>query len=84
MKKKNHVAHVSFRKLGRERAYGVCDYVKKKITIDPRQKPKLMLDTLIHETLHWLEPEWSESKVSRVSRQLSRIVWQFNFRQLRE
>jgi len=71
------------KKLGREKAWGICDYVKRNIQIDPRHKQKAMLDTLIHESLHWLEPDWSENKVKQVSKQLTKVIWDFNYRQLR-
>jgi len=77
-------AVVVLKKLGRERCYGLCDYGEGKIKIDPRLRPYPMLDTIIHETLHWLEPTWSEKKVRSHSRQLTRQIWAFKYRQLRE
>ena len=83
-KTKGRTAKVVLRKLGRERCYGLCDYKSATIKIDPRLRPYPMLDTIIHETLHWLEPTWSEKKVRSHSRQLTRQIWAFKYRQLRE
>ena len=72
---------VKYRKLGRERAMGQA-YSDGLIEIDPRQGQKSTLNTLIHELLHLLEPEWSESKVVRVSGTLTKYIWLGRFRRL--
>lgn len=72
---------VKYRKLGRERAMGQA-YADGLIEIDPRQGQKSTLNTLIHELLHLLEPEWSESKVVRVSGTLTKYIWLGRFRRL--
>jgi hypothetical protein len=82
--KQNKTAKVFLQKLGREQACGICDYKKGQIKIDPRLKPFPMLETVLHESLHWLEPEWSETKVTTTAKKLAKIVWDFKFRQLRE
>ena len=72
---------VKYRKLGRERARGQA-YADGLIEIDPRQGQKSTLNTLIHELLHLLEPEWSETKVVRVSGTLTKFIWLGRFRRL--
>lgn len=72
---------VKYRKLGRERAMGQA-YSDGLIEIDPRQGQKSTLNTLIHELLHLLEPEWSESKVVRVTGTLTKYIWLGRFRRL--
>lgn len=72
---------VKYRKLGRERAMGQA-YADGLIEIDPRQGQKSTLNTLIHELLHLLEPEWSETKVVRVSGTLTKFIWLGRFRRL--
>lgn len=70
------------RKLGRERAWGQAVSGEFLIEIDPRQAPKEYLDTIIHEALHIIEPDWEEYKVCRTSRQLSALVWEMGYRRI--
>ena len=72
---------VKYRKLGREKAMGQA-HSDGLIEIDPRQGQKSTLNTLIHELLHLLEPEWSESKVVRVTGTLTKYIWLGRFRRL--
>lgn len=72
---------VKFRKLGRERAMGQA-HSDGLIEIDPRQGQKRLLNTLIHELLHVIEPDWSESKVVRVTGTLTNYIWIARFRRL--
>ncbi len=53
---------VFFRKLGRENAHGQSfDFGRKKyIEIDPRIKGKRLLDTFIHERVHFIFPDLHE------------------------
>jgi len=71
---------VIIRNLGRQKAFGLADTEKKIIEIDPRQKPKQYLDTLIHESLHVSFPEMSETKVSKAAKEIRDIVWDHNYR----
>lgn len=55
-----------------------------KIEIDPRQKPFEYLDTMIHEKLHIIKPEFSESVVSDIASELSKFLWENNYRQVKQ
>lgn len=61
---------VIVKNLGRHGALGLADTEKKVIEIDPRQKPKQYLDTLLHEALHISFPEMSETKVKKVAKEI--------------
>lgn len=52
------------------------------IEIDPRQSPKEYLDTLIHEALHIARPELSEDCVTKTATELTRVLWQQNYRKV--
>ena len=71
---------VIVKNLGRHGALGLADTKKKVIEIDPRQKPKQYLDTLIHEALHISFPDMSETKVKKVAKEIRDIVWDHNYR----
>lgn len=72
---------IKFRKLGRERAYGQA-HSDGLIEVDPRQGQKKLLDTLIHELLHILEPDWSERKVAKTATTLTNYIWVARFRRI--
>jgi len=68
------------RKLGRERAMGQAFQGENLIEIDPRQSNKEYMDTLIHESLHIMFPDWTENKVMKTSNKLANILWDENYR----
>jgi hypothetical protein len=72
------------RKLGREKAYGLADIENKVIEIDPRQKPKSLLDTELHEFFHIRHPEWSETKVRREATAAAKFLWGLKYRKVNE
>lgn len=74
------------KKLGRERALGqtVKEHPRAVIQIDPRQKPKSYLGTLIHEKLHIMFPDWSESKIIRAEKELTDLLWENHYRQVKQ
>lgn len=72
------------KRLGRERALGQAWQGDNVVEIDPRQCESERLDTLIHELLHLMEPEWSEEKVEEVANWMSRILWRQGYRRVRE
>ena len=51
------------RKLGKHKAVGLAWQEDGIIEIDPRQKPKEYLSTLIHEAAHIIYPDWDEKDV---------------------
>lgn len=74
-------------KLGRFRVegqsvYGFAIINKNKILIDSRLKGKIYMDTLIHEKLHLLYPEWSETQVLKTAQQLSTMLWHHSYRRV--
>ena len=70
------------RKLGRENAYGLADTDKKIIEIDPRQKPKTYLDTLIHEAVHLAFPEVNETRVRKATKIIREVLWEHKYRKV--
>lgn len=73
------------KKLGREKAIGMVNNVynpKGPILIDPRQKPKSYLGTLIHEKLHLMFPDWSEAKVKKAEKDLANFLWNNGYRKV--
>ena len=85
-KQRKHIT-VKERKLGRERAVGLAysDFYgpdKGLIEIDPRQKGKDHLDTLIHEALHLVFPDMSERNVVKHTGRLARLLWRNGYRRI--
>lgn len=73
------------KKLGRHKAYGLVNepgMPKDKIFIDPRQRPKSYLGTLIHEKLHVMFPDWSENKVKKAEKELAGLLWGNGYRKV--
>ncbi len=66
--------------LSADRAWGMCFHGKALIKIHPFQPEEHRLDTLVHELLHLMCPDWSEKKVSRYAQFLSRQVWKQGYR----
>ena len=89
MKKYKH-PKVYFRKLGRENANGqMHDFGKLKfIEIDPRIKGKLLLDTFIHERLHFIFPDMHEDReenpdadgVKEIAEIMADFLWKHGYR----
>lgn len=75
---------IKFKKLGREKAFGQAISSENLIELDPRQKQKTMLNTLIHELLHIVEPDWTEHKVNQTASVLARYIWEAKYRRLAE
>ena len=82
MKRKRRRVVVKERKLGRENIFGQAPLGTKLVEIDPRQKSRSYLNTLIHETLHKLYPDMSETRVGRDACTLTRVVWEARYRRL--
>ena len=71
------------KKLGRQKALGQAYTDAKVIEVDPRQKSKAYLDTLIHEMLHVYNPDWSEAKVTKTANEMTDIIWSKNYRRIK-
>lgn len=68
------------RHLGREKALGIAHIGVNKIEIDPRLKTKKYCEILLHEKLHLLNPEWSETKILKQSKELANLLWDNHYR----
>lgn len=72
------------KRLGREGALGQAWHGENVVEIDPRQSESERLDTLIHELLHLMEPEWEEEKVESCASWLASLVWRQGYRRVRK
>ncbi len=54
------------------------------IEIDPRQNSEELMDTVIHECLHYLNPDWTEKKVIQNSTIISEVLWGLKFRRIKD
>ena len=79
----HHKIKVIDKKLGRQKAVGQAYTDARVIEVDPRQKSKNYLDTLIHEMLHVYNPEWSETKVTKTANEMTDIIWSKNYRRIK-
>jgi len=70
------------RPLGVERALGLYWEGQRLIEIDPRQKPKRYLNTLMHEILHDRLPKAGENQINRIAGMLTEAVWRANYRRI--
>lgn len=78
------------RRLGRERdktsreryAYGQ-HYADGLIEVDPRQREQTRLDTIVHELLHHVNEDWSESRVSEAAGIFAKVLWEDGWRRVR-
>jgi len=70
------------RKLGREKAHGLAHQGDGVIEIDPSQDSKEMLDTILHEAMHILEPNLAEMKVRAYAKRLSGLLWKDRWRRI--
>ena len=67
------------RKLARERAWGLS-HSDGIIEIDERLKGRKLLEILIHEAMHILNPEMTENEVVRQSKALTKLLWREGYR----
>lgn len=73
---------VVYRKLGKEKAWGQAHVDTNTIEIDPRLRGRKKMEILIHEALHILNPEMSETKVLEQGRKIANLLWKQHFRQV--
>ncbi|NBQ70618.1 MAG: hypothetical protein EBU46_18015 [Nitrosomonadaceae bacterium] len=69
-------------KLKRQHALGQAWAAEGLVEIDPRQRAKVYLNTLIHELTHILFPEASEHKVRKVSGKYVKALWDAGYRRI--
>lgn len=72
---------IIYRKLGKEQAYGISssDGV---IEIDERLKGRKMLEVLLHELLHCINPTDSEKTIISKSVTLTKVLWKEGYRKI--
>ncbi len=76
----NKVKQIIHRKLGKEQAHGLAFQEEGIIHIDSRINGLEHLDTLIHETLHILQPKWGEIRVLGNATEIARVLWEQGYR----
>jgi len=70
------------KKLGRQKAWGISYEELQHIELDTRLVGKSHLETVLHELAHLDNPEWSESKVTRISKRNANILWKMWYRRV--
>jgi len=70
------------RKLKREKATGLAFFDDNRIEIEPRQKAKEWLYTLVHEGVHLSFPDASEADVIRAERIIGDALWSAGIRRV--
>jgi hypothetical protein len=70
------------RKLGKQRALGQATHGEDLIEIDPRQKSRERMDTVIHEVIHLIAPHLSEEVVISHAATLSDTLWRDGWRRV--
>jgi len=83
--KKKRKLIINEKKLGRVRfnggsVWGLAYKDDNLIEIDPRQKPKRYLNTLVHELLHIVFPEASEKQITQAANVVVKELWRANYR----
>lgn len=73
---------VKYRKLGREKAWGIA--YDGMVEIDPKLKSKKHLEILLHECAHLLWPEDSEEEIIRKSVILTNTLWHEKYRRIED
>ena len=74
---------VRFRKLGREKAFGLAWCEDRRIDIDEEAHngdEEKLLDTVIHEVLHIANPRLAEKTVSNLASELAPALFQIGYR----
>ena len=75
---------VQYRKLGREWAWGQAYKGEDFIELDPRLKGKRHLKVLVHELLHIVLPELSETVVDKASIRIGNTLWDEKYRRVED
>ena len=71
------------RKLGKEKAMGLCWHGKvPHIELDPRQKSKDRLDTILHEVAHCIWPELAEEDIEKIGQRMASVLWADGWRRV--
>jgi hypothetical protein len=81
-RKKVVTFNIVYRKLGKEKAYGIADHNTNTLEIDSRLIGKKHLEILLHEGAHLLLPEMNEEGIVRLSASLTRLLWEEGYRRI--
>lgn len=73
---------VTHRKLGREKVWGLAHLSFNHIELDSRLTGRRHLLYLVHEFMHIIEPEWSETKIKKVSTKVTDLLWNQKYRKV--
>ena len=73
---------VEHRKLGREKAWGLSCEDLNTIELDPRLKGKKHLEVCLHEWIHLMNPDWSETRVIKASKIGVKYLWDLKYRRI--
>jgi hypothetical protein len=53
---------------------------RKHIWINQNTKGLALLDVILHELIHCVEPKWHEDAVLQISSELAKILWDLGYR----
>lgn len=81
-RRKHKRVRIVEKKLGRQKAWGLCYRGENLIELDTRMKARHYLTVLIHELLHHIFPELSETAVTRSAPKIAQGVWSRGFRRI--
>ena len=81
LKLHNPKIRIKYRKLGKEKAWGIA-HSDGLIEIDPSVKSTNHMEIVIHEVLHILFPEASETEFVNKSITLTKILWAEHYRRI--
>jgi len=73
---------VKYRKLGKQKVWGLADLGDYTIEVDSTLKNKKLLEIIIHESLHILHPELSEEEIVNNSVILTNTLWHEKYRKV--
>lgn len=76
--------NIKERHLGKHKALGLYWESTNSIEIDPRLTAKEYLYVLTHELTHMSMPEATEDTVIKISKIISKGIWQQGFRRVKE
>lgn len=74
--------HGVHRKHASQKIYGLAWIEERLIEIDPRQRPRCYLNTVIHELLHCALPKAGESRVAKTAGLIAGHLWRLNYRRV--
>ena len=73
---------VQHKKLGRQNAWGQASDWLNLIELDTRLIGRKHLEITIHEVMHIQNPDWSETKVKKKSKEMTKVLWLLKYRRI--